>query len=338
MVKKIKLQYIGNSKELLDSAFRRARKEALQVKHKNRLYEVKLKALKKIDVSSDYIIEKLDAIVKKTPNLDELEPFYKEIVDEVIDVNAFRKALGHIHKVVKLIRRVRKETAIKIKKIRDNEDREKIYVLQNGFYGRLSSLVESLDKSLEVINDSRRKLYEMPHVKTNLSTAILAGFPNTGKTTLLKELTGSKAEINSYPFTTKSLKIGYFTVRYKEIQVIDTPGLLDRPLEKRNKVERKAITAIKHLGNLIVFVIDPTERCGYSLEKQVDLLKGIKKEFNLPVIIALNKSDLAKEKDNKKAKELIKKSRVKAVAVLETGHGIETDLKNEIVKELKAIK
>ena len=43
-----------------------------------------------------------------------------------------------------------------------------------------------------------------------------------------------------YAFTTKSLFVGHMDHKYLRWQVIDTPGLLDRPLEERNTIEMQA--------------------------------------------------------------------------------------------------
>ena len=40
--------------------------------------------------------------------------------------------------------------------------------------------------------------------------------------------------IVSYAFTTKSLFLGHMDYKYLKWQVIDTPGILDHPLEQRN--------------------------------------------------------------------------------------------------------
>ena len=81
-------------------------------------------------------------------------------------------------------------------------------------------------------------------------------------------------------------------------QYVDTPGLLDRPIEKRNPIERQAILALKHLAKLILFVIDPTEHCGYPIKDQEHLLKEIRNMFKLPIIIVANKADEGKEYKN----------------------------------------
>jgi GTP1/Obg family GTP-binding protein len=43
--------------------------------------------------------------------------------------------------------------------------------------------------------------------------------------------------------------------------VLDTPGLLDHPLEERNTIEMQAITALAHIKASILFFIDISETC-----------------------------------------------------------------------------
>ena len=44
-------------------------------------------------------------------------------------------------------------------------------------------------------------------------------------------------DVQPYAFTTKSLFVGHTDYKYLRWQVIDTPGILDRPLEERNTIE-----------------------------------------------------------------------------------------------------
>ena len=51
--------------------------------------------------------------------------------------------------------------------------------------------------------------------------------------------------------------------------------------------------ALKYLADVIVFVIDPSESCGYSTEKQIALVNSVKNNFNgIPMIEVENKCDL----------------------------------------------
>jgi nucleolar GTP-binding protein len=72
---------------------------------------------------------------------------------------------------------------------------------------------------------------------------------------------------------------------------MDTPGLLDRPMYERNYIERQAITAIQYLDAVVMFIIDPSESCGYEVEDQRRLLLEIRENFKLPLLVVSNKAD-----------------------------------------------
>lgn len=48
---------------------------------------------------------------------------------------------------------------------------------------------------------------------------------------------------------------------------MDTPGILDHPLDERNTIEMQAITALAHLNACILFIIDISETCGWSIDE-----------------------------------------------------------------------
>jgi nucleolar GTP-binding protein len=80
-------------------------------------------------------------------------------------------------------------------------------------------------------------------------------------------------EVQPYAFTTKALYVGHMDYKYLRWQVIDTPGILDKPLEERNTIEMQAVTALAHLRACAVYMMDLSEQCGKTLEEQVKLLK-----------------------------------------------------------------
>jgi nucleolar GTP-binding protein len=77
--------------------------------------------------------------------------------------------------------------------------------------------------------------------------------------------------VQPYAFTTKSLYVGHTDYKYLRWQVVDTPGILDHALEERNTIEMQAITAMAHLRAAILYIMDVSEQCGYSIEEQVRL-------------------------------------------------------------------
>jgi len=60
----------------------------------------------------------------------------------------------------------------------------------------------------------------------------------------------------------------------------------------------QAITALAHLNACILFFIDISERCGYSIDMQLALFKNVKPLFaGKPLVLVLSKIDLMKFND-----------------------------------------
>ncbi|MEA3323899.1 MAG: hypothetical protein U9Q37_02010 [Euryarchaeota archaeon] len=66
-------------------------------------------------------------------------------------------------------------------------------------------------------------------------------------------------------------------------QVVDTPGLLDRPLSYLNEIELQAITALNHVDDVVLLLIDPSEHCGYPLTARTNMFREIEKTLAIPV-------------------------------------------------------
>jgi len=120
----------------------------------------------------------------------------------------------------------------------------------------------------------------------------VAGFPNVGKSSFIRQVSSAEPEIASYPFTTKGVIIGHSYVGREKIQLIDTPGLLDRPGVDRNQIERQALSAIVNVADVILFILDPSAHCGYPLEEQINLLEEVRTLVTVPVVVVANKADV----------------------------------------------
>jgi len=295
---KIKKPKYLDAKNLFEDAMGYARKEASKIsgiRNKNKMIYSKEKA--RINLMGEYIINKLDIYITSFPVVSELDQFQKESLASLIQLKEFKRELGYLYKLNTVIKTLKKKNLASIKRS------DKPEAVRRIFYGRVLSLKKDVLRSVEKLNEIGKKLREIPEIKL-IPSVIVAGFPNSGKTTLLKRVTGSEPEIAAYPFTTKKIELGYFTDKYKEVQVIDTPGLLDRKEEERNLIERKAVNALTNLEGIILFVIDLSE-ASFSLEEQKKLLDEMKK-LEKKIIVALNKEDLASKEQIDKAKELFK--------------------------------
>lgn len=152
--------------------------------------------------------------------------------------------------------------------------------------------------SLSYLEQVRQHLARLPSIDPNTRTLLVCGYPNVGKSSFLNKVTRADVEVQPYAFTTKSLFVGHMDYKYLRWQVIDTPGILDHPLEERNTIEMQSITAMAHLRACIMFFLDLSEQCGYSIAQQISLYNSIKPLFaNKPTVLCISKIDVMRPED-----------------------------------------
>ncbi|ACX72624.1 small GTP-binding protein [Methanocaldococcus vulcanius M7] len=314
--------------ELMAKALRRGEKVAVEMRQKELPWLLKARFVEehKVRTISSVVADNLQKVIDKTPPIRKLPKFYQEMVEVLVGIDEFKKSMGAFKWASELVRKLGNEYARKIRKARTPQQAGK---LRKEFVGRVKSILEQIHPEMAFIAVAREKLKELPTFK-DLPTVVIAGYPNVGKSTLLKKLTGADVEINSYPFTTKGINVGYMG----EIQMVDTPGLLDRPLHERNDIELQAILALNYLANVVLFVIDASEFCGYTIEDQINLLREVKQLFNVPIIVAINKIDLASEDKIKEIEEKLKKLGVETVLKISANSEINLDTLKEKLKKI----
>jgi nucleolar GTP-binding protein len=164
-------------------------------------------------------------------------------------------------------------------------------VVRKQAVARIASIVHQIDSDLRFLNEVRNTLRKLPHIEDTF-TVVIAGYPNVGKSSFIRRVSGAEPEVASYPFTTKGVIVGHRKIGRGKVQFVDTPGILDRPEEERNQIERQALSAIINVASVVLFITDPSEHCGYPLEVQQNLLKEIRSLVTVPVVVAANKSDI----------------------------------------------
>ena len=123
----------------------------------------------------------------------------------------------------------------------------------------------------------------------NKLTIALAGNPNSGKTTLFNALTGSKQRVGNWPGVTVEHKEGNYSHQNTDVEVIDLPGIYSfSAYSLDEKVSREFI--LKEKPDLVVNIIDAT-----NLERNLYLTTQLL-EMKIPVIVALNMMDIAKQR------------------------------------------
>ncbi|MFX1539759.1 MAG: NOG1 family protein [Promethearchaeota archaeon] len=312
-----KLKYIQSSKELLDIAFARASKLTLPKSKKPTHIRVREREIAKLKKVNEILTTRLEEVVKRFPNFDEVHPFYRTLADTVITIDEIRQALASVTSAVRIIRSIIKESMHKLRSIGTPNDARK---LRSAAYGRISSIINRLEPRLTLIRRAANEYRRFPSINLELPVIVVAGYPNVGKSSLVAILSSAKPEIAEYPFTTKKISVGHFPINSNEGQILDVPGLLDRPMKKRNPIEQRAIAAIQYLADAIIFLIDPTLHCGFELSNQVALFQEITKVFvGFDIFPVLNKSDIASDDEIKFARNEFKSREIPLINTLTDG-------------------
>jgi nucleolar GTP-binding protein len=322
----IKGQYIPNVEELIDNAFQKARSNASKIEDRNTEKLVINKEKERVKIAAEELTSKLKVIVNNFPNISELNPLYKALLKNSLDVVALRKALGHLSSSSRTIDEIKAKTLMNMA----HNNRLQISKARNEFYGRIVSVVKRCKGSLNIIKNALKEIANIPKIK-DLPTILLVGLPNTGKSTFLKAITEANVDIQNYSFTTKRLQVGKLKVKFLDFQILDSPGLLDRPEEKQNNIEKQTTIALKTIANSLIFILDANQ----DVNAQKNILKKYKPLLkNLPAIVIINKIDLLDEIEleefNAEIKQIIKKQKIYLTCLLDSDTKLIDEIKNDI--------
>lgn len=285
----LKIPTILTAEELIDRAFRKASKINIPPA-KTKLEMLRQKNLAKIGSVADSMSSALEGYVKAFPDLERLPTFYRDLIDLLLNIDQLKKSLGAIDWCAHQIEKISQKSRIGVKKSRNIREMDAV---RQEAYGRCASLVRQVSKDLEFLGKARERMKELPNIDPNMRTIVVAGAPNVGKSLLVTNLSTAKPKVASYPFTTKKITVGIITLGRKKYQIIDTPGLLDRPIEEKNEIELQAIIALRSLADLVLFILDPTGTCGYPIEYQESLLSSIERLYpDIKIVAIENKADL----------------------------------------------
>ncbi len=252
--------------------------------------KVRDKEKQRIGLVYSIIYDTLDNIVKTLPHIDRVHPFYRDLLNILVGIQDYRRAVLRLANARKIVDKIRLECMNLIRLAQEPRDYAHI---RRSCIGRMMSVLRRNRVYIDFLASAVVKLRKMPSIDPKVPTIIVAGMPQVGKSTLVKAISTAEPEIAPYPFTTKNLIVGHIFLKPEvKIQVIDTPGLLDRPLSERNPIELQAIMALKHIEGVILYLFDVSIGCYYTLEEQIRVFEEILSSFNKPLRVALNKVDI----------------------------------------------
>jgi len=274
-----KMPTVPTADEILDRSFRRAAKKRKEKTNKDRANQEFVRAV------GAAIHDRLVHIIRGFPEFNDIPPFYREMADILYGLDRIRQSLGAVGWAAKHTKMLGNQLVLQSRKAEDT------LVVRKRAVARLASMVHQIDKDLHILNDVRNILRQLPHVEDTF-TVVIAGYPNVGKSSFIRKVSSADPEVASYPFTTKGIIVGHRIMGREKIQFVDTPGILDRPAEERNAIEKQALSAMMNVASVVLFILDPSEHCGYPMQVQLNLLEEVKGMVKVPLVVVANKSDL----------------------------------------------
>ncbi|KPA81143.1 putative nucleolar GTP-binding protein [Leptomonas pyrrhocoris] len=282
---------VPSYKDFMDIVLSKTQRKTPTIVHRGyHISRIRQFYMRKVKFTQKTINEKLTYILQEFPRMDDIHPFYGDLMHVLYDRDHYKVALGQVGAVRHMVDNIGRDY-VRLLKYGDSLYRCK--QLKRAALGRMATACKKLNSALAYLEKVRQHMSRLPSIDPNARTLLVTGFPNVGKSSFMNKVTRADVEVQPYAFTTKSLFVGHTDYKYATWQVIDTPGILDHSLEERNVIEMQAITALAHLRACILFFMDLSGQCGYSIEQQVSLFKSVGPLFTgKPVVVVFNKCDV----------------------------------------------
>lgn len=287
---------VAPANELLDIVLNRTqRKTPTVVRPGFKITRIRAFYMRKVKFTGEGFVEKFDEIIKGFPNINDVHPFHRDLMDTLYEKNHYKISLAAVSRAKTLVEQVSRDY---IRLLKFGQSLFQCKQLKRAALGRMATIVKKLKDPLNYLEQVRQHLGRLPSIDPNTRTLLICGYPNVGKSSFLRCITKADVEVQPYAFTTKSLYVGHFDYKYLRFQAIDTPGILDRPTEEMNNIEMQSIYAIAHLRSCVLYFMDLSEQCGFTVEAQVKLFHSIKPLFaNKSVMVVINKTDIIRPED-----------------------------------------
>ncbi len=146
--------------------------------------------------------------------------------------------------------------------------------MQKNLKERISKLKAEIQKEKQTRKSSAG--YSLAVKKEGAAQIVLVGTTNSGKSTLLKQLTNAQVEIAPYPFTTKKPAIGILDYHGVKLQIVEIPAIVHNYKETGHG---KTYLSIIRQADLIILLFNTADE-KLLLDKELHDVPGERLIYN----------------------------------------------------------
>eukprot|EP00744_Colponema_vietnamica_P001116 GILI01001890.1.p1 GENE.GILI01001890.1~~GILI01001890.1.p1 ORF type:complete len:504 (+),score=149.09 GILI01001890.1:109-1620(+) len=216
------IHVVPTGKEFIDVILSKTQRKTPTVVHPGyKISRIRNFYMRKVKFTEQNFREKFQQILEDFPRLEDIHPFYADLMNVLYDKDHYKLALGHVHSAKALCEDVAKDY-VRLLKYGDSLYRCKM--LKRAALGRMCTIVKKLNASLSYLEEVRKHLARMPSIDPNTRTLMMCGYPNVGKSSMINVLCAEKrVGVAAQPGKTKhfqTLQVG------EKVTLCDCPGLV----------------------------------------------------------------------------------------------------------------
>jgi len=155
--------------------------------------------IRKVKFTQQTIFDKLGTILTDFPRLDDIHPFFADLINVLYDRDHFKLALGHIKTTRNIIDNIAKDY---VRLIKYGDSLYRCKQLKRAALGRMCTTLKKLGSSMAYLEEVRKHMSRLPSIDPFTRTLLIAGAPNVGKSSFTNHITNANLEVQAYPFTT----------------------------------------------------------------------------------------------------------------------------------------
>ena len=168
-----KICVVPTSSNFTDIVLSKTQRKTPTVIHKHyKISRIRSFYMRKVKFTQQSFSEKLALILQDFPKLEDIHPFYADLMNVLYDRDHYKLALGQINTARHLIDNVAKDY-VRLLKFGDSLYRCK--QLKRAALGRMATIMRRQNQSLEYLEQVRQHLSRLPTIDPNTRTLIITG-------------------------------------------------------------------------------------------------------------------------------------------------------------------